>query len=191
MKAPKVDQRAIFARKEDYSVKMEDESLGVIVFESDLFVIAFSGKKKKPDFFYQFAKADQKEKYVKQWYDGIVRSAEEKIKRDAEKKRLRDAPIDLKVGDILHSSWGHEQTNNQFFQVVSVVGKKSVVLREIAQDQKETGFMCGQTKPIPGRFVGEPFTKRVVNTDSVRLTSYSWANKIVDMDRSWYWSSYA
>lgn len=32
----------------------------------------------------------------------------------------------VKVGDIFHSSWGYEQTQNDFFQVVELVGSQSV-----------------------------------------------------------------
>lgn len=37
----------------------------------------------------------------------------------------------IKVGDIFHASWGWEQTNNDFFQVVELVGESSVRVREV------------------------------------------------------------
>lgn len=37
----------------------------------------------------------------------------------------------VKVGDIFHSSWGYEQTNNDYFQVVALVGTSSVRVREV------------------------------------------------------------
>ena len=37
----------------------------------------------------------------------------------------------VKVGDIFSASWGYEQTNNDFFQVVSLVGESSVRVREV------------------------------------------------------------
>lgn len=37
----------------------------------------------------------------------------------------------VKVGDIFSCSWGWEQTNVNFFQVVALVGKASVRLREV------------------------------------------------------------
>lgn len=37
----------------------------------------------------------------------------------------------VKVGDIFHMSWGYEQTNNDFFQVVALVGKESVRVRQV------------------------------------------------------------
>lgn len=37
----------------------------------------------------------------------------------------------VKVGDYFVCSWGHEQTNVNFFQVVALVGKSSVRVREV------------------------------------------------------------
>ena len=38
----------------------------------------------------------------------------------------------LKVGDIVDSSWGYDQTNVNFYQVIEVVGAHTVKIREIA-----------------------------------------------------------
>ena len=37
----------------------------------------------------------------------------------------------VQVGDIFSASWGYEQTNNNFFQVVALVGKCSVRVVEV------------------------------------------------------------
>lgn len=37
----------------------------------------------------------------------------------------------VKVGDLFHASWGYDQTNNNFFQVVALVGESSVRVREV------------------------------------------------------------
>lgn len=39
-----------------------------------------------------------------------------------------------KVGDFLYSSWGYEQTNREFYQVIEV-GKNSLKIREVAQNR--------------------------------------------------------
>lgn len=48
-------------------------------------------------------------------------------KEKAEKKNV----FGVKVGDMFSASWGYEQTNNDFFQVIALVGKKSVRVREV------------------------------------------------------------
>ena len=37
----------------------------------------------------------------------------------------------VQVGDLFCSSWGYEQTNNDFFQVIELVGASSVRVREV------------------------------------------------------------
>ena len=37
----------------------------------------------------------------------------------------------VKIGDIFSASWGYEQTNNDFFQVIALVGDSSVRVREV------------------------------------------------------------
>ena len=39
--------------------------------------------------------------------------------------------LGVKIGDIFSYSWGYEQTNINYFQVVALKGEKSVVIREI------------------------------------------------------------
>lgn len=44
------------------------------------------------------------------------------------------APVNkygVKVGDYFSMSWGYEQTNNNYFQVVALVGSSSVRIREV------------------------------------------------------------
>jgi len=69
---------------------------------------------------------------------------------------------EMLVGTILYYSWGYEQTNVQFFQVVSRTAKR-VSLREIEGETLKinAGGMSGQTKPIPNAFIGEKFNKAV------------------------------
>ena len=47
-----------------------------------------------------------------------------------------------KVGDILYNSWGYNQTNVDWYQVIKVK-PKSIVIHPIAGDYKETGFLSG------------------------------------------------
>lgn len=60
-----------------------------------------------------------------------------------------------KVGDILNNSWGYDQTNVEFFEVVALAGKSMVELREIgkAMVPGSDGFMSGSVVPVPGAYV--------------------------------------
>ena len=41
----------------------------------------------------------------------------------------------VSLGDVFVSSWGYEQTNTCFYQVIALRGKKTAVLRRIAAQQ--------------------------------------------------------
>lgn len=78
-----------------------------------------------------------------------------------------------KVGDILSSDWGYEQTRYTFYQVVGVTAK-SVKLRKIAKVYvTRSGGGYATVMPVPGNFVDDdkPMTKRV--GPSYRGTGYS------------------
>ena len=50
---------------------------------------------------------------------------------EAPKKAETVNKYGVKVGDLFRASWGYEQTNNDFFQVVELVGASSVRVREV------------------------------------------------------------
>lgn len=62
--------------------------------------------------------------------DGEVKEADVTAKAKPETPK-KNNKYNVQVGDIFSASWGYEQTNNDFFQVVEVVGKSSVRVREV------------------------------------------------------------
>ena len=94
--------------------------------------------------------------------------AMERIRQEAERFRRHDEAQEkaaaafresLRVGDILYSSWGWEQTNIDFYQVVAIRGS-AVDLRQLDQRTTEDGYMCGTTVPLPDVFKGKTHTHR-------------------------------
>jgi hypothetical protein len=87
--------------------------------------------------------------------------------------------MQVAIGTIFASSWGYDQTNVDFYEVIKVT-KASVVIREIAKAQqtKDDGW-TGHVTPQPGEFVGDPMTRRLKagwdNTPGVKVRSYAWA----------------
>ena len=114
------------------------------------------GMKRPPRYVY---KAHTPEEYDK---------AMERIRQEAERFRRHDEAQEkaaaafhesLRVGDILYSSWGWEQTNIDFYQVVAIRGS-AVDLRQLDQRTTEDGYMCGTTVPLPDVFKGKTHTHR-------------------------------
>lgn len=49
----------------------------------------------------------------------------------------------VKVGDLFSASWGYDQTNVDFFQVVALVGESSVRVREVYPRMIDESPTCG------------------------------------------------
>jgi len=136
--------------------------------------IAYSGKATNNSFHIQFSSDERRREHVQQWIQGQRERAERKAKEMQERREFKHS---LKVNDILHSSWGYDQTNNDFWQVVEVRGK-SVMVRPIGKMTiEETGFMSAKVQPIPGEFTGEPELKRVCFGNYVKF----------DNQHAWLW----
>lgn len=82
------------------------------------------------------------------WYgystEEAVKSAiEGKPSTQAPTKTKTDNIYGVKVGDIFSASWGYEQTNVDFFQVVALVGKTSVRVRQVYPKMIDETPTCG------------------------------------------------
>lgn len=83
----------------------------------------------------------------------------------------------MKQGDILVSSWGYEQTNVDFYEVVKVTAK-TVTLVPIERKVQLKGFMRYTAMPIPGSGKGKAFRRRIIDCFGVpacRITNYAFA----------------
>lgn len=62
-------------------------------------------------------------------------------------------PVSVKVGDLFNMSWGYDQTNNNFFEVVRTT-PKGVYVREISgRSVGGEGFMCDRVAAVKGSFL--------------------------------------
>lgn len=70
------------------------------------------------------------------------------------------------VSNILVGSWGYDQTNIDFYQIISRT-KKTVTFCEMNQNEITTGFLCGDCTPIPGSYkTPQAHTRRVDMDDN-------------------------
>lgn len=117
-------------------------------------VVIFQGKQSKP-FGYQFNTVEKREQYLREIID-------HRVKQVLEKKQIRqdrkEALHSFKVGDILYSSWGYDQTNIDWYQVVAAQ-PKSIKIREIASKIVRQGEQSDQVVPVKNDFVGDPMVK--------------------------------
>ena len=162
--------------REQYGLVAEDPDLGVEVYYGEEngkpVALGFAGKRQKPDFHYNFKDCHRRSEYVQKWYEGLKATAA----RKAEQKKAKVEYVhDVKVGDVFRCSWGYDQTNIDYYEVVAVRGKL-VDIRPIAQQSEGTGWLQGKCVPSPGSYIGDVITKRVqdcAGKPCLTITSFS------------------
>jgi hypothetical protein len=115
----------------------------------------FYGKSNKPVSRFYYANDHMREVAITRSFES--RRISDKWKQ--ERKAERAKPHTLKIGDILSGSWGYDQTNIDFFEVVATT-EHSVTVRPLAQQKQENGWMRGTCLPVPGKYTGEATTHR-------------------------------
>jgi hypothetical protein len=131
----------------------------------------FCGKRGKPDSRYYYNSEAQRTREIEEYFANVQRVEDAKA---AEKK----AGHSFQIGDIVYTSWGYDQTNIDFFQVVGVTAG-SVKMRAIAQEKTEEGWCRGKCTPVKDRFIGGVFTARVSGdfTRAEGHTAFKWDGK--------------
>src|SRR6185503_14117364 len=159
----------------------EDGSLVVIFTKPELapkcFLLAFSGTAGKTTAHYSYRTVEQAERYAADFLAG--RSAhQERMSRHREgRKAFRTT---LQVGTVLVNSWGYDQTNVDYYQVVEVSStKRTVTIRQISAKTVEDGpvAMSGSCWPLADHFIGPPMRKVVGAGNNVKIHTWgSWAH---------------
>ena len=88
-----------------------------------------------------------------------------------------------KIGDIFHSTWGYDMTQNDYYQVVDITPSgKSVKVRKLDSERIYTEFQQGKEMPIKDkfdRFEPKVITKRLLESYDgqtiIKIKSWEWA----------------
>jgi hypothetical protein len=137
-----------------------------------LAAIAYHGKSAKSDWHYCFRSEGERQAKSDQHLHNISGHAERMKERQEKRKAFRHV---LKVGDVLKASWGYDQTNIDYYEVTAVVSGHTVEVQEIGSISRETGWLQGDCVPSPGRFIGAPERKRVLEGNCIKFKSYKYA----------------
>src|SRR4029077_20462667 len=137
------------------AIKIENEQAQSVVYTHEASLgrfsaMGFAGKALKPTFHYRFSSADRRAQYIAQFFEGQARRIQRRKDSNEARKAFQHA---VKVGDVFYTSWGYDQTNVEYFQVVGLRGAKQVLVRAIGKHYEETGFMSGKSAPKPGDFL--------------------------------------
>jgi len=146
-----------------------------------LHAIAYRGKAARHEWFYRFTSSEAFDQAVTRFFQSIAENDQRVQDRRQEKARFTTT---LKPGDIITESWGYDQTNINFYQVIDVLGRCTVMIQEINGITTETGFMCGNKVPVPGDFLpGSVMMKKRVQPghlssgERIAIRSYSSGHK--------------
>ena len=117
----------------------------------------------KQVFGYRFRSEERLVEYILDFYNGKVQSSINAEKEKAERKaKDLEARKNVNVGDIFCYSWGWEQTNIDFYQVVVKKGSASVAVRPINHETvEETSWASENCRAVPNSFCGEAETVRL------------------------------
>lgn len=83
-----------------------------------------------------------------------------------------------KVGDILSSSWGYDQTNVDFYKVVGLTAKSVKIVKVGQSIVEQTGWASENVVADPDIVLSEPVTRRfnpARDGYGVRVSDYAWA----------------
>lgn len=149
-------------------------------------LVGFDGRKNKPVINTTYRSKERALGAIGRYFESCQLTDAYRAKRQEERK----APHKLKVGDVLTGSWGYEQTNPEAYQVVEVVGKSTVKLRQLHLIALNANSDMSQyVMPDIGNFAGDKvITRRASSDNSVKLHSSCYlspwrGNK---MYHSWY-----
>lgn len=132
--------------------------------------IFYSKKQSKHTFYNRFLTVEDMKKKINSTISSLMSWEDRKVER-AEKRK---APTTYKVGDILTSSWGYDQTNVDFYRVMKVIGARTVELRKIGS--KIVSGSGGPTTHVvadPDHFVSDETLTKRVSDGYVSLNSYA------------------
>jgi len=165
---------------EGYELSWDDQELGIQIYYKESPTIGglcFVGRAVNPTWHYRFKNAEQRLAEVTKTFTNVRAWAERKAKRKAKAKEA-SANHGVKVGDVFRSSWGYDQTNVDYYQVVAV-GNKTATFCKIAQLSESDGFLQGNCVPATNQFIGKPFKKLIQKSStesSAYIKIYSFAN---------------
>mgnify|MGYP003648255435 CR=1 FL=1 len=79
----------------------------------------------------------------------------------------------IQVGDLFRNSWGYDQTNVDFYEVVGLTPSgKSVRVRPVAQEIVRAGVGTDYVRAVRGAYRGESETRRINSYEYRGETEY-------------------
>lgn len=130
--------------------------------DGKIHVKAWTRKADKTDWYYCLGAMEKAEKYVRDYEQQVIAREAGRKARNEERQAKRaalKASDHWAIGDVIYNSWGYDQTNVDWYQVIEVL-PRSIRIREVAGNTNMNGqAMSGTTQPRRGEFIGKPMLK--------------------------------
>lgn len=142
--------------------------------EGNSYAAIYGPKSVRPKKHYWFKDNRHRDEYIHDYLKEIRKRNQEvadfKAQQSEKAKQMLAA---VKVGDIYVSTWGYEQTNIDFYQIIAIK-PASVTVRKIRKTTRPEGFMSYMCLPVKDGFIGKPFNRRF-SGEGFAINSYSCA----------------
>lgn len=126
--------------------------------------MGFYGKQSKASFYYSYGKEADRNKKVEIFFKGCQAMEQYKAEQKAAAK-ARNSNSGLKVGQVFVSSWGYDQTQVNYYEVVALIGAASAKVQAVKGESLEgsEGMMSQKVMPSAeaNRFSGDAFMAKV------------------------------
>lgn len=154
---------------ENYKIIEENQDAKYAIYADldNLTACLFTGRKKNPTWHYRFKSEEQFNTYITKEVESLEKRYADQVEREnAMKQRAIEEAEKVQVGDIYVYSWGWEQTNVNFYQVVEKPSPKTLVVREVrCESIEEASWASDYVKPVKDGFINE-------DTERVRLNKW-------------------
>lgn len=117
-------------------------------------LLVWTAKAIKPAVDYWFGSVEKRDAYLERFVKAFDEREERKRRDRATRTGTPEMLGKVTVGMVFEYSWGYDQTNVDYFQVVARTGC-SVKVRPIAAERVPgtEGFMCDRVRPAVGAFI--------------------------------------
>jgi len=138
--------------------------------------MVFGGKRSKYDKYYGFKTKEARDDYVIKYFTDQENLALSKKKWAEDKKaQAEENQANYQVGDILVSSWGYDQTNIDYYQVIERTAKMATI-QKICKEFLDSGYPSeDKVIPLKDSFVGKP-KKKKIGTYGITISSFETAS---------------
>lgn len=169
----------------DSPIVIEGENSVVYLYDVGYFAgIAYQGRRSKPDYHYRFSDEQSARVWAKNYNNKVDIKIAEALQRKKESDQERlEAAKSVKVGDIYYASWGYDQTNIDFYMVLSKTPKTVKVVKIPSVNTNVSDLKSGSSYVVPADINVNDINpedievKRINRYGGFRVASYANAQK--------------